>query len=179
MAHKPGRAELELERVTQAVLDGLGFELVELEKAGHRARPILRIRIDRADSEPGRGVTVDDCARVSRELEAVLDERADLPSSYILEVSSPGVERPLRKRRHFERCLGREVAVSGFSVLADGSKRVRGTLLAVEGAEGAELIRLRLANGAEIEIPIDAIAKAHLVFDWDRQGLAHTKRKKA
>jgi ribosome maturation factor RimP len=167
MGRKFGRADEELERIAEEVLDRLGFELVELERAGHRSRPLLRLRIDRPGSEPGRGVTVDDCAKVSRELEAVLDARADVGISYILEVSSPGVERPLRKRRDFERSLGREIAVRGFEPLAGGSRRIEGVLIGVEGAGGKESLRMRLADGAEVEVPISAVARAHLVFKWD------------
>ena len=157
----------ELERIAESLLQRMGFELVDLERAGHRSRPILRLRIDRHDAQPGEGVTVDDCAAVSRALEEVLDARVDLIPSYILEVSSPGVERPLRKRRDFERHLGKNVAVRGFQPLAGRSKRVEGLLLGVEGGGEAERLRLRMADGSEIEIPLSAIAKANLVYQWE------------
>ena len=172
MAQQHGRANLALEEVIETALDGLGFELVELEKAGPRARPILRLRIDRidridrADSEPGGRVTVDDCARVSRELESVLEAREDLQSSYILEVSSPGLERPLRKRRDFERNVGREISVRGFGPLIEDSKRVDGILLAVDGSGESACVHLRRADGTQIRIPLVAIARARTVFDW-------------
>jgi ribosome maturation factor RimP len=157
----------QLEQVAETVLGQLGYELVDLERAGQRARPILRLRIDRIDAEPGQGVTVDECARVSRELEAALEEREDLESSYILEVSSPGVDRPLRKLRDFERSVGRDVAIRGYGPLAGGSKRLEGALLAVEGAAGSEILRLKTGDGTEVEVPLSAIAKANLVFNWD------------
>jgi ribosome maturation factor RimP len=97
------RARDELEQIVESTLERIGFELVDLESAGHRSRPILRLRIDRLDAQPGTGVTVDECAQASRQLEEELDAREDLLQSYILEVSSPGVERPLRKRRDFRR----------------------------------------------------------------------------
>ena len=87
----------------------LGFELVDLRRAGTLQRPILQVRIDRPDSRPGQGVTADDCAAVSRALEVHLDQRGDVSERYVLEVSSPGVERPLVRRRDFER----------FAVLAE------------------------------------------------------------
>ena len=166
MAQQHGRANLALEEVMETALDGLGFELVELEKAGPRARPILRLRIDRADSEPGGRVTVDDCARVSRELESVLEAREDLQASYILEVSSPGLERPLRKPRDFERNVGREISVRGFGPLIEDSKRVDGILLAVDGSGESACVHLRHADGTQIRIPLVAIARARTVFDW-------------
>jgi ribosome maturation factor RimP len=165
------RADERLERIVEAVLEEMGFELVELELAGRRSRPIVRLRIDRPGSEPGRaGVTVDDCAAVSRAVEPVLDELEDLLPSYILEVSSPGVERPLRKRRDFERSLGREVALRGYGPLVGGSRRVEGVLLAVEGSGADERLKVRMADGSEVEIPVAAVAKANLVFRWEDTG---------
>lgn len=160
------QADDELEQVAETLVEELGFELVELERAGHRNRPILRLRIDRFGSESVGGVTVEDCARVSRALEAVLDVREDLPATYILEVSSPGVERPLRKRRDFERSIGQEIAVRGYEPLVGGSKRVEGMLIGVEGEGEKEILRLRLADGTELKVERSAVAKANLVFRW-------------
>jgi ribosome maturation factor RimP len=178
MKGRHGQVDGELERLVEAVLERLGFELVELEKAGHRSRPILRVRIDRRGSEVG-GVTVDECARASRELEPELDEREDLPGGYILEVSSPGVERPLRLRRDFERAVGREIEVRGNESLVGGSKRVEGELLGVEGSEDSERLRLRLANGREVDISLSAVAKANLVFKWDDFDFGKSQEKRA
>jgi ribosome maturation factor RimP len=149
------------ERVTR-----LGLEFVELERAGSKSRPILRVRIDRPDSEPGQGVSVADCARVSRELESFLDglERAD--SRYVLEVSSPGVERPLLRRSDFERFAGREIAVLGRAVLAGRARRLEGELLGVSGTEPDESISLRLPGGEVVEVRRGDIERAHLVFRW-------------
>jgi ribosome maturation factor RimP len=171
-----GRIDEELERTVEAALEALGFELVELEAAGRSGRPILRLRIDRPGSQPGHGVSVDDCARVSRQLEEVLDAREGLPSGYILEVSSPGVERPLRKRRDFERAVGREIALRGYEPLARGAKRLEGVLLGFEGSGDAERLRLRLSDGSEVEILRSAIAKAKLVFRWDERGKSGERR---
>jgi len=164
------RARDELEQIVESALEGIGFELVDLERAGHRTRPILRLRIDRLDAEPGTGVTVDECARASRQLEEVLDAREDLLQSYILEVSSPGVERPLRKRRDFERAVGREICIRGYQPLAEGSKRVEGVLLGIEDSEDDELLRLEMADEVELRVPRSAVAKANLVFRWDESG---------
>ena len=75
---------------------GLGFELVDLRRTGTLQRPILQVRVDRPDSRPGQGVTADDCAVISRSLESFLEHRAMVGPRYVLEVSSPGLERPLR-----------------------------------------------------------------------------------
>lgn len=160
-----GRLEAEIE----ARVEGLGFELVEFEMAGSRSRPILRLRIDRAGSVPGEGITVDECAAVSRELEPFLEEAADVPERYVLEVSSPGVERPLVRPRDWRRFAGRPVVVKGRAELAGRGKRIEGELLGLveERAEGEERARLRLADGEEVEIPLEEVARANLVFRWE------------
>lgn len=127
--------EAELERRVEA----LGYELVELERAGSKTRPILRVRIDHAGgSEKGAGVTVDDCSTVSRALEAWLDEAEGVPERYMLEVSSPGIERPLVRARDFQRYAGKEVAVRGKDVLAGRSRRLEGELLGLDERDRSE-----------------------------------------
>lgn len=159
-----------LEREIEEQVERMGFELVDLERAGAAARPILRLRIDRPDAEPGSGVTLDDCIRVSRALEASLDERGDVADRYVLEVSSPGVERPLVRRRDFDRFAGREIAMVGKRPLHGNAKRVEGELIGAEGEEGAERILLRLENGEEISIPRDQATKIHLIYRWGGKG---------
>ncbi len=157
----------EIERELADRVEGLGYELVEVFWGGSGRRPQLKLRIDRADSSPGAGVTVDECARVSRALESWLDEHEALSKRYVLEVSSPGVERPLVRGRDFERFRGERVAVSGKEVLAGLATRLEGELLGLEG-EGseAEAVRLRLADGREVSIPRSEIRKANLLFAW-------------
>ena len=158
------------DRELEARVEELGFELVELERAGSKSRPILRLRIDRPDSEPGQGVTVDDCARVSRALEAYLDEGAVGGGRYVLEVSSPGVERPLLRARDFRRFAGQRVALKGYAPLAGREKRLEGELVGLESVDGDEnggSIRIRLDDGEEAEVPRAEVARAHLVFRWN------------
>lgn len=156
--------EAELERRVEA----LGYELVELERAGSKTRPILRGRIDHAGgSEKGAGVTVDDCSTVSRALEAWLDEAEGVPERYMLEVSSPGIERPLVRARDFQRYAGKEVAVRGKDVLAGRSRRLEGELLGLDERDGREYVRLRLNDGAEVDVARDEITRVHLVFRWE------------
>jgi ribosome maturation factor RimP len=162
-----------VEQELEARVEELGFELVELERAGSKSRPILRLRIDRPESEPGHGVTVDDCARVSRAVEAYLDESEVAGVRYQLEVSSPGVERPLLRARDFRRFAGQRVALKGYSPLAGRQKRLEGELLGFEepvaegGAEDTGTIRIRLDDGEEADIPRAEVARAHLVFRWN------------
>lgn len=141
--------------------------MVELERAGSASRPILRLRIDLPESAPGKGVTVEDCARVTRELEGFLDELPELGQRYVLEVSSPGIERPLVRRRDFERFAGREVALRGKSVLAGRARRLEGELVGLVEEGGAEMIRLRLNDGDVVDVPRSDVKRAHLVYRWD------------
>jgi len=156
-----------MERELEDRLDELGFELVEVQWAGSRNRPIIRVRIDRPDTVPGEGgVAVDECATVSRALEPWLDEHEDLPHRYVLEVSSPGVDRPLTKDRDFRRFAGERVAVKGHDILAGRARRLEGELLGLEEEDGDRVVLVRLPDGDEVRIPRTDIAGANLVFTW-------------
>lgn len=171
MARRASEAEQQIQREVEARVEALGFEVVELEWAGARNRPILRLRIDLPDAVPGRGVTVDDCARTSRAIEGWLDEEGDFPEKYVLEVSSPGVERPLSRRRDWARFAGQQVVVRGHKALAGRSTRLEAELLGVtggeEGSEDGYRVRLRLANGDEVEVKRDEIAGGNILFEWE------------
>lgn len=154
----------EIERELESRVQALGYELVDVRWGGSGRRPSLKVRIDRPGSTAGEGVTVNDCAKVSRALEPWLDEREDLPDRYVLEVSSPGVDRPLLRDRDFERFRGERVAIKGRDVLAGRARRLEGELLGLEEDGGA--VRLRLPNGDEVSIPREQVAGANLVFTW-------------
>lgn len=164
-------ADPELTHEIEVGLAELGFELVELEKAGTASRPVLRLRIDRVDGfEEGVGVTVDDCARVSRSLEARLEASSRFPATYVLEVSSPGVERPLVRPRDFDRFAGREVALHGKQPLAGRARKLQGELIGLRGEGATEAVALRLPDGEELEVPRAEVTRAHLVFRWGSEG---------
>jgi len=97
----------EIQKLAERVVEGEGIELVEVEFKEGRSRNLLRIFIDR----PG-GVTLDDCESVSRQLSALLDVKDLVKDAYILEVSSPGIDRPLRTDRDYQRALNRFLKVS-------------------------------------------------------------------
>jgi len=104
---------------------------------------------------------------VSRALETWLDENEELSERYVLEVSSPGVERPLVRDRDFRRFRGERVAVKGHQVLAGRARRLEGELLGMAEMDGEnEAVVLRLADGEEVAIPRSEIAGANLVFNW-------------
>ena len=166
-----GEPVAEVERNLASKVEALGFDLVQIEWAGSTRRPILRIRIDLADgSDPaGRGpaVTVDDCAEVSRGLEPWLDSVEGLSERYVLEVSSPGVNRPLTRDRDWERYVGESIAVKGPRVLAGRATYLEGELLGlVSDEDGGTRVRLQLGGGEVLEIPRDEISGAHVLFRW-------------
>ena len=132
-----------------------GVELVLLEEAGSRRSRILRLYID----HPG-GVTHDLCARISAAVGRGLDEADAFDGTYSLEVSSPGIERPLRKRVHFEAQVGKKVYVK-TSMPVHGSKVWQGTLVEV----GEDEIVVREA-GREARIPVGEIGSAHLIYEF-------------
>ena len=144
----------------------LGYEVVDVEWAGSDRRPILRIRIDHIEAElVGDGITVDDCVEVSKGLERWLDALEAMPEGYTLEVSSPGVDRPLNRAEDFVRFVGREIAVKGPEVLAGRATYLEGELVGLEEeAEGPGTIRLRLPGGDEVAIPRSEISGARLIF---------------
>lgn len=152
----------ELESVVTAELDALGFDLVELKRAGSRTRPVLEVRIDRRDGEK---VAVDDCARASRAIEAKLDEGGMVGERYVLEVSSPGADRPLRTVAEWRRFVGRRALVTA-QVLAGGKAEVE--ILALEGEAGHEVAVLRDAKG-DHRVPLADITQARLAFHWKRE----------
>ena len=160
---KTNRAGIQEELETR--LSGLGYELVQLDWVGSAARPIVRLRVERAALD--RPVSLDDCATVSRGIESWLDEDARMPERYVLEVSSPGLERPLTRDRDFHRFRGRKVAVTGMETLHGKSSRLEGELLGLGGQDGAAgSIRIRLNGGHEVEVPRSRVATARLVHEW-------------
>lgn len=158
-------AMTQLERDIDAFLGRMGFELVVLERGGGHRKPLLRLRIDRRHGPSARGVSVEDCARVTRELREWVETRDDVPEDYVLEVSSPGVERPLVRPRDYERFAGREVRVKGYAPLAGSSKELEGELVGLVG-DGEDRVQLRVA-GEAVTVPLAAIAKANLVYRWE------------
>ncbi len=146
-------------------VEELGFEVVTLERGGGRRRPRLSIRIDRPGSEPGRsGVSVEDCARVTRTLRALFEESGAEERDWILEVSSPGVERPLVKPGDFVRFAGQRVRLRGHERLAGRGRVLEGTLVGlVEGRP--EAVVLQVAE-ERVEIPLSELAGARLVYNW-------------
>jgi len=152
-----------LEQLIAPVCKAHGVELVD---ARHQLEPggaVLRVLIELPDAEklpPGVGISLEDCTRVSRALSALLDQDDSLvPGAYRLEVSSPGIERPLVKAIDFERYRGREIKLSARRPI-EGRKNFSGIL---DGLRAGQVV-LRDPKGDEVQVSLDDIAKAHLVF---------------
>ena len=148
-----------LEGLVRATLDEIQLDLVEVRRGGSRARPTIDVRVERRDGE---AVTVDDCARASRALEARLDAEGSLGERYVLEVSSPGVERPLLKPADWRRFAGRKAKV--LSDALGGREEVE--IVALEGDSGAEIVVVRDGRGAERRVPLAQVREARLAFHW-------------
>ena len=136
------------------VVTGLGYEWVGLELSGGGRHALLRIYID----HPPGGVTVEDCERVSRQISAVLDVEDPIRGQYTLEVSSPGLDRPLFTAAHFERYAGEQVKLQ-LQVPLDGHRKLAGRLVGLEG----ESVVVQGEDEQSWRIPLHQIAKARLV----------------
>ena len=153
--------ELRVTELAGPLLTSLGLELVDCEykKEGHAM--MLRLFIDREG-----GVSLDDCASVSRELSEILDVEDIISAEYSLEVSSPGLCRPLKKATDFQRYVGRLTKIKTYELLTDDDGNPRKTFLGeLLGPEG-NIVRIKLKEGQTAGIPLDKIAKAHLEFEF-------------
>lgn len=142
-----------LQALLEPVVTALGYELVGIEQVTGGRRGLVRLYID----QPA-GVTVDDCERVSRQVSAVLDVEDPIAGGYVLEVSSPGLDRPLYTPAHFARFAGRRARLKLRSPLAGDQRNVTCTLL------GADDDNVRVeVEGVEHRIPLVQIARARLI----------------
>lgn len=155
-----------LEDIVIEQLGPLGLELFQLRSGGTKSRPVLDVRIERQDGEK---ITVDDCAKASRAIEARLDGGNSVNERYVLEVSSPGVERPLRNVADWRRFVGRDAVITTESAMAGGALDSRDVRIAgVEGEEGEEIVVVEDAAGQAHRVPLVAIKKGRLAFNWKR-----------
>jgi ribosome maturation factor RimP len=148
------------------VLSARGVSLVDLEWATDRGGWVLRVTIEREGSlDQGGGVTLDDCADVSRDVSAALDADEDLVSPhYSLEVSSPGLDRPLRTQAEFARFTGKLARVKLSRPAPDGQRLLRGPL--AEAPEGRIAV---IVDGKRVEAPFADVSEANLVFELAAQ----------
>lgn len=140
-----------VEALVRPLLDYEGLSLVDIEFQRERVGWVLRVYIEREG-----GVTLKDCVQVSRELGQLLDVEDFIPYSYHLEVSSPGLERPLKRREDFERFIGSRARVR-LSEPVEGRKNFRGEIMGCD----EEGVSLRV-EGKVYKIPFSSVAKANL-----------------
>jgi ribosome maturation factor RimP len=143
-----------VERLVAPSLAATGFEVVRVQFTGQYS-PVLQIMIERTDR---RAISVDDCTDVSRTVSALLDVEEVIAGSYTLEVSSPGIDRPLTRPEHFVRFAGFEAKLETRIPLG-GRKRFTGRLLGLEG----ERVRIATAEG-ELALPLADVQRAKLVL---------------
>lgn len=143
-----------LTQLLEPVVTGLGYELVGLEYHPNRKRGLLRIYID----HPA-GIGVNDCAQVSHQVSGVLDVEDPLTGEYNLEVSSPGLDRPIFKSGDYDRFIGEQVRVRLDGTL-DGRRKFRGRLLGLEG----ESVVIEEGDGA-VRVPLDLVYKAFVELE--------------
>ena len=146
------RASAQVVSVIEPVVTGLGYELVGAEFGQAENGQTLRVYIDKPE-----GIVMDDCAAVSRQLNAVLDVEDTIKSAYLLEVSSPGVDRPLFTEAHFAAQVGEQVRVR-MADGVNGRRNFKGTLVAVEGEQAVVEV-----DGIDYELPLPDVEQAHLI----------------
>ena len=147
-------------RIAQAIepsLEGMGYRLVRVVITSGR-RPTLQVMAERRDDQP---MTVEDCAQISHSVSAILDVADSIAGAYMLEISSPGIDRPLVRAEDYDRFSGFEARIE-LTRPIDGRRRFRGRLLGRLGAS----VRLATETG-EVRLPLSDVARAKLVLTDD------------
>lgn len=145
-----------LTQLLQPLVEDLGYEFVGLEHQSNPKNPVVVIYIDK----PG-GIAIEDCETVSREVAALLDVEDPIPGQYSLEVSSPGLDRPLFTTEQFARFAGEQAAVTVYAPV-DGRRKFKGTILSA--GDGQVTID---QDGAGVTLDMSNVVKAKLVPDYE------------
>lgn len=140
----------------EPVLEEMGYDLVDVEYVSAQGRMVLRIYIDKTG-----GVDVEDCARVSRGIGDLIDVKDIIEHEYVLEVSSPGLNRPLKKERDFLWAIGKKVKVKTMAPI-EGRKNYTGYLSKFHHG----YLYIRMEDGMMVELPWKQVAKANLVYEF-------------
>jgi ribosome maturation factor RimP len=156
-----------IEKLIGPTIDSLGYELVRVSLGGGPQSVKLQVMAERKDR---RAMTVDDCAEISHTISAVLDVEDPIESGYTLEVSSPGIDRPLTRADDFERFKGYEARIESARPI-EGRRKFKGIL------EGVQDGQVRIAcEGAEIRVPLSEVQKAKLVINDALLNASRTER---
>lgn len=154
-----GSMKNRIQSMTEPLINSMGYELVDVDYVKEGKEWYLRFYVD---SNSPAGMTLDDCEKISHALSEFLDHEDPVPHGYNLQVSSPGIERPLKKPSDFARFTGQCIRLKTFQAI-DGRRNWKGEILSA----GKEGIVLR-ADGTDTEIPYHLIVSARLVVHWER-----------
>jgi ribosome maturation factor RimP len=146
--------------VAERVTGSRGFELVDVEAKRDRDGFVVRLYVDKEG-----GVSLDDLQTVSEEVSAILDAEDPIESPYTLEVSSPGLDRPLKREDDYRRFVGRLARLSSYEPV-DGRRHWAGRLMGLE--DGVVAVRLEAEGGAECRIPLAKVAHARLEVEFPK-----------
>ncbi|RMH39405.1 MAG: ribosome maturation factor RimP [Deltaproteobacteria bacterium] len=158
----------------EPVVEAAGYELVDVEYRRESHGWVVRVFIDHAGARQAAPIGFDDCERVSRELGPVLDVEDPVPHAYHLEVSSPGISRPLRTAEHFRRAVG-STAKLALDRGLDGRRNFKGEIVEVDG----DTVAVRVDDGRVYRLPLADLRSARLVPDWDevlKTGTRHVSK---
>ncbi|MDD2898895.1 MAG: ribosome maturation factor RimP [Desulfuromonadaceae bacterium] len=147
-------------KIAQPILTDMGLELVDIEFGRVGPDAVLRLFIDKEG-----GVMLDDCAAFSRELSLILDVEDVIACNYTLEVSSPGLDRPLKKQADYDRFTGRLIKIRTYQPFMDDSGNKRKTFLGKLDGLVNGIVKMTLSEGQTASIPIEQVAKANLEFE--------------
>ena len=147
---------VKLTNLLQPLVEDLGYEFVGLEHGSNPKNPVLVIYIDKQE-----GIAVEDCERVSREVAALLDVEDPISGHYNLEISSPGLDRPLFTLEQFEQFTGEQARIALYAP-KDGRRKFKGTILGTQD----EQIKFE-QDGSEVLLELGNISKARLIPDYD------------
>jgi len=162
-----------LTQIATPVIEGAGYELVDLEWKRESGLAVLRLFIDKPGGPhpAGEGITLDGCAEVATELSTVLDVSEALPGSdtYSMEVSSPGLDRPLRRESEFRRVIGQKLKMKTLHALGPppGRRNYAGVLTDVSKQDLAVTLFVDVGDRV-CEVPLDEVEKANLVYEFDK-----------
>ncbi len=154
------RDQTHLWALFEPVVTGMGFDLIEIEHFPNPKHGVLRLFIDKPAGSESSGVVIEDCSAVSRQISALIDVEDPIRGQFNLEVSSPGLDRPLRRLQDFQRFTGSLVKLKTVMPL-EGQRNFKGRLL--QASEDAVVIE---TDEEEISLPMSAIEKARIVPEY-------------
>lgn len=151
--------ENKAKEIAEGIVAGEGLELVDVEYVREREGWVLRLFIDK----PGGRVGLEDCQKASKAVDTALDVEDFIPQEYSLEVSSPGLNRPLTRLAHYEKALGKKVKLKTFAPMFEPPRK---NFVGVLKAASAESVTVEVEGAGEFVVPMKDVAKANLEFEF-------------